>query len=327
VISSKKKFLKKVLKGILIAIIVYITVSLVSTKIIYDAVFKRYSAEVPHSVLKQSEQMVAQRQVFSYPCDGRTLVGHLYSAGGKNGLIVLAPGFHAESIEYEGVIYAFLQEGFDVFAFNPTGCGQSGGDNYVGFPQMITDVDATLDIVAEQFSYTDVFLFGHSHGAYGVCCAIAEHPEVRAVVAVNGVDRAMDAIMAYSTKYVGELAYGNYPFLNLYQNMIFGQELSESSAIDALNASGTPALIVQSAADEQIKSERFSIYAHRDKLTSEHVCVLLYNKPGCDGHTTILQDESRQPNMDIIRIISDFYKQQMHNKELKYGKNSRNPGI
>ncbi len=311
-LSSKKKFLKKVLKGLAIAIIVYLTFSIVTTKIIYDSVFQRYNAECSQNILAETDEMVSCRKSFSYKCGENKLTGYLYSDGiCENGLVVLAPGFKAESIEYEGVIYAFLQEGFDVFAFNPTGHGNSEGNSSVGFPQIIKDLEATVDFISnnKNFNYKDIFLFGHSRGAYGVCCVMNNYSNISAVAAINGMDTSMDAIMAYSTSYVGGIAYSNYPFLSMYENMIFGSDLSESSAVDEINQSKTPVLIIHSSDDEQIPVDKYSIYSNRKKINSENAEYLLYTKDGSNGHITILYDENRRPNYDIIKKISDYYKE------------------
>lgn len=315
--SSKKKFLKKVLKGIAITIIVYLTVSMIATKLIYDSVFQRYNAENPQNILAETTDMVKNRKVFSYPCGEINLNGYLYSDGNcENGLIVFAPGFKAESVEYEGVVYAFLQEGFDVFIFNPTGHGNSGGEDSVGFPQIITDIESTMNFINSNsdFNYKDIFLFGHSRGGYGVCCAANGYNNISALVSVSGVDKSMDAIMSYSADYVGALAYGNYPFLSLYESMIFGSELSGSSAVEELNKSKIPSLIIQASEDEQIPADKFSIYSHRDEITSENVEYLLYTKSSCNGHVSILYDKNRNPNYDIIEKIADFYKENSRNK-------------
>ena len=315
--SSKKKFLKKVLKGIAITIIVYLAVSMIATKLIYDSVFQRYDAENPQNILSQTTDMMKNRKSFSYQCGENMLKGYLYSDGScENGLIVFAPGFKAESVEYEGVVYAFLQEGFDVFIFNPTGHGNSGGEDSVGFPQIITDLEATMNFINSNndFDYKDIFLFGHSRGGYGVCCVANKYNNICAVVSVNGVDKSIDAIMSYSTSYVGGLAYGNYPFLSLYESIIFGSELSGSSAVEELNNIKVPALVIQSSEDEQIPADKFSIYSHREEITPKNVEYLLYTKASNNGHVSILYDKNRNPNYDIIEKIVGFYKENSKNR-------------
>ena len=307
-VSSKKKFLKRFLRGTVVAIIVYITVSMLATKIIYDSVFQRYDAENIIAFEKITESDICRKE-YSYACGEVSLKGALYSTKkSEYGLVLLIPGFKAEMKEYEGVIYALLREGFDVFSFDPTGHGESSGEDSVGFPQIINDVDSTLDFINKKLKYDKIFLLGHSRGGYGACCALNSDKNISAVVSVNGVDTAMDAIMAYSTQYVGTFAYGNYPFLSLYQNLVFGSELAQRSAVEEINKSDIPVLIIQAKNDESIPKEKYSLYSRRGDIVSSNAKTKIYNKSGFDGHKSILYDHKGTPNYDIIKQISAFYK-------------------
>ena len=317
--DSKKKLTKKILKVFAISIIVYITISLVSTKIIYDSVFSRYTASNRKTFICGEHPADECRKEFSYPCQKHTLKGYHYSSSRKaQSLIVLVPGFRAECIEYEDVIHSLLKEGFDVFSFNPTGHGSSGGESCVGFPQIINDTNATLDFLASNenlFPYESVFLLGHSRGGYGVCCSANRYDIVDAVISINGTDTSMDAVMAYSTKYAGELAYANYPFLSMYQKILFGDKISQKSAVNEINKSNVPILIIQSANDKNIPRNKFSIYSHRDEITSPNAHFILYDKDGFDGHTSILYDGKKRANDDIIKHITDFFKETYNYEE------------
>ena len=96
--------------------------------------------------------------------------------------------------------------------------------------------------------------------------------------------------------------------------MIFGTELSDISAVEEINKSKTPVFIIQSSADTQIPADKYSIYSHYEKLTSENVECLLYNKQGSNGHVSVLYDGNRYPNNDIIKEISGFYKEKSRHK-------------
>ncbi len=328
--EKRKKLLDKVTKGVTTGVAVYVAVSMLSTKVIHDYVFKRYDAENEQEFSAAAEKMVLNKCAYVYPCDDHSLEGVLYTKDDNQcGLIILVPGFNAESVEYESVIYSFLYEGFDVFTFDPTGHGNSEGENSVGFPQIIKDIDATMSFLKgeDNFGYKNIFMFGHSRGGYGVCCTMNSYKDITAVVSVNGVNTSMDAIMAYATKYVGGIAYGNYPFLSLYQSKIFGHELSNSSATEAVNKAKVPVLIVQSENDESIPKDKYSIYSHRDKVSSKNVKFMLYSKENNDGHTSILYDDKGMPNFDIIRQVSEFYKEKSNSKEKSHEKHSNNPSV
>ena len=319
VISLKSKKLKKVLKGIGVAIIIYITFSILATMLVHNFVFKRYDGRASESFFSKKDSRGVSQTSFSYRCGGNVLKGYLYCGGeSADGLIVFAPGFRSQIFDYEGVVYAFLQEGFDVFVFDPTGHGQSGGKSSVGFAQIIKDIDATLEFINnnKNFEYSDIFLLGHSRGGYGVCCTMNSHPDVTAAVSVNGADTSMDAIMAYSVGYIGPIAYVNYPFLSLYQDIVFGREISDKSAIKEIDKSHIPVLVIHAENDNQIPKDKYSIYSNRGKTNSRNAEFLLYNKNGYNEHNTIFCDESNKINYDVVKIISEFYKQKTNDKGL-----------
>lgn len=313
---SKRNY-KKIMRGIAITIIVYITVSILATKFIYDSIFDRYSADNPQSILSKTETIFDNEQNFSFRSGKNSLEGMLYSDNScENGLIIFAPGLKAEVIEYEGVIHSFIQEGFDVFAFNPTGHGSSGGESSVGFSQIISDLESAINFVNKNFKYDNIFLFGHSRGGFATCCVMNSYNNITAVVSVNGTDTAMDAIMAYSTDYIGDIAYGNYPFLDAYETLLFGSNISNRSASEEINKSKVPTLIIHANGDKNVPVNKYSIYSKRDKIKSDNARFVLYDKTGNNGHTNILYGEDRKPNLDIIKFISEFYKEKSDSKDI-----------
>ena len=307
--ASGKKTLKKVLKGSAIAIIIFITISMIATKLIYDSIFQRYDSDI-NKQPEALEELKATKTI-TYQSGENTLTGYLYkSPKESDSLIVLVGGFQSEVLEYTDVIRKFTASGFDVFSFDSTGHGTSEGDSAVGFPQIISDLNATLDYIenSDEFKYQDIFLFGHSRGGYGVCCVMGEHKSISAVISVNGVDKAMDGIMAGSVDSVGKLAYSNYPFLWAYQSMLFGKDLADRSAVERINKSNIPVLIIQSENDERIPKDFFSLYSHKDEINSENAEFMLYNSPDKDGHTSILYDDKGNANPDIIRRATAFFR-------------------
>ena len=308
--TKKKKILKSFLKGSAVVIIIYLIVSILATKLVYDSVFGRYDAPAEEVSYAKQYTGYSARKTYSYSCGDNKLSGYLYpSAVPTNKLVVVVPGFHAETEHYEGVIQGFLDLGFDVFAFDATGHGESGGETSLGFPQIINDLNATLDFIegSKDFAYNDVFLFGHSRGGYAACCVINEHPDISGVISVNAVDTAMDGIMAYSTDYIGDIAYGNYHFLWLYQYLLFGGDVADRSASEQINKSEVPVMVIQSKNDEQLTEGDFSLYSHRDEITSSKASFVLYSSSDKDGHTSILYDKNGIANLEILEKATLFF--------------------
>ena len=249
---------------------------------------------------------------YSYDCGENKLAGYMYKASeGSKSLIIIVPGFHSKTADYSGVISAFSQNGFDVFCFDSTGHGESGGDSSVGFPQINNDLKSTVEFIqnSDEFDYNDVYLFGHSRGGYAACCLPEYNNGISAIISVNAVDSAMDGIMAYSVASVGPFAYVNYPFLSAYQSLIFGTELSGVKASDTIKETEVPVLVIQAEEDENLAEGGFSLYSQKDKITSDNVSFLWYDLKGSCGHTSILYDDNGVVNKDIVDISSEFFRQ------------------
>lgn len=298
------------------ALLTYCTVSMVVTKIVYDSIFERYDPEA--TVLTQeSEALIARRQEHFYEVGENTLAGYLYRAGenDRSTLIVLAPGFHAGGDDYLPQIHSLLRRGWSVFAFDPSGSCGSEGESCQGFPQEITDLDGTVSYVEQQgrFGCRNLVLLGHSRGGYAAGCILGYGHDIDAVISISGVNSAMDAVMGYSTEYVGPLAYGNYGFLWAYQALLFGADMTDLQAHEQIEDSDVPVLVVQGSADEAFPPQERSIYAHREEIRREGVSYLLLDQPGQNGHTDLLFD-GQGANETLMDEISAFLDNTLHER-------------
>ncbi|MBR3942031.1 MAG: alpha/beta fold hydrolase [Clostridia bacterium] len=303
-LSFKKKSFKKALKVSIIVILIFITLSALSTVFVYNSVFDRYDSGIDEMHLSAKSENITKFTRHTYTSGENKLKGYWYQTNPKEDLVVIVPGFHAETDDFIPYINAFCDHNYDVFIFDCTGHGESGGDSAEGFPQIIPDLNATIDYIKSKSDYKNIHLFGHSRGAYAACCVLKDRNDIKSVVAVNGVDCAMDGIMAYSYDTVGAVAYINYPFLWSYQAMLFGTELNDRSASECINSSDANVLVIQSTGDENLSADRFSIYAQKSHTDARFV---LYDKKGRNGHTNILYDGKNAINPDILSYALDLF--------------------
>lgn len=308
--SAKKSVFKRVLIIILAVLVVHCAGSMVATKLIYDSIFSRYAAELAEPA-PELRDMVEARECFFYEYEDLTLAGYLYrcqTPQARNALVVLAPGFHAGSDDYLWQTKALLDRGWSVFSFDPSGSFESSGDSYVGFPQEILDLNATIEYIEanDRFGYQSLSLLGHSRGGYAAGCVLSYDHDIDAVVTVSGVNSAMEGIMAYSSSAVGPLAYGNYGFLWLYQTMLFGAKTTNLSAYEEIMDSGIPTLVVHGTGDEDFPMDKNSIISHREQICTPAVEYLTCDAPGQNGHTDLLFDPEGGANEELMTQISDF---------------------
>ncbi len=309
-ITYKKFFSKKVLKGIVIFTILYIIVSMVVTKIVYDSIFDRYSSSKDEIFAPYSGEFIDSCEKYSYKCSEYELVGYLSKADEPhNKLIIIVPGFHSVCRNYAGIMRDFSQKGYDVFCFDSTGHGESGGESSVGFPGIISDLRATMEFINNNsdFEYDDIFLFGHSRGGYAACCMINEYDNISGIISINGINSAMDGVMSYSVDAVGRVSYLNYPFLWLYQTIIMGSDVMDLDAYEEICQSSVPSLIIQSEEDEILNEGKYSIYAQQDENISDISDFVMYTIDGKDGHTSVLYDENGNTNIDIVNMSVNFF--------------------
>lgn len=308
--SAKKSIFKRIGIIIIAAFLLFSAMSMVITKLVYDAIFVRYDGEVD-IVSPALLTMVETRQEVSYLSGDNRLAGYLYTASSdapQDTLVVIAPGFHAGGDDYLWQIHSLLAYGWAVFAFDPTGSYGSQGDSAVGFAQELCDLDATLAYIEQndRFGYADIALLGHSRGGYAACCAVGYDYDIAAVVSVSGINSAMEGVMSASVEQVGPVAYGNYPFLWLYQAMLFGSETLNKQACEEISAADVPVLIVHGSDDQEVPAERYSILSHREKITNDKVEYLICSTPEQNGHTSVLFDSDGTANDDLMAAINAF---------------------
>ena len=301
-VSAKKFNFKRILIIIVTVIFAFSAISLVATKFIYDSIFARYDDPIDTPPVLRS--MVSGRSVHKYDSGDNQLTGYYYPKENGLGLVVLVPGFNAGADDFLWQIQSFLDLGWAVFTFDTTGCGNSEGKNQVGFSQPVLDLEFTLKYIAnnQQFGYNDLVLVGHSQGGYAVCCALAGNYPVSAVVCISGVNSAMEGIMQMSSDAIGKVAYGNYGFLWLYQAMLFGTDVVDREACEAISQSQVPVFIIHGEQDSQIPMDETSVISHKDHISGAKVEYLLC--PG--GHTDLLYDEDGTANDELMDAIHSF---------------------
>lgn len=303
--TNRKFRIKKVLVVIIAALIIFSAVSMATTKFIYDGIFVRYDA--PIEIPTQYSYLTDARETKTYSSDDNLLTAHLYRADEKlckNTLIVLAPGFNAGADSYVCQIDALLKQGWSVFAFDPTGCKSSNGENSVGFAQEVLDLEATLKYVEScaRFGYNDIVLFGHSRGGYAACLMLEREFDISAVVSISGVNSSMAAVMNSAQDKVGALAYLNYGFLWAYQSLIFGAETVNLQADEVISGCDTPVLIIHGKQDVEVPDDKYSIYSHKSEVKNPNAQFELLD----GGHTDLLFSENGGANAITMSKIDEF---------------------
>ena len=320
--------LKKSKKGMIIIIILcaVFLINFVVTKIVYDICF------VFHENDKSAEfDMMSGAGEIYFESGKNTLSAYLYDAkilkvdedkssdldktDKADTLVVIAPGLNAQASDYRHQIKSFIDNGFSVFIFNPTGTAQSEGYSSVGFSQELLDLDCALDFIEskDNFGYEHIILFGHSVGGYAVSCVSAYGHKVDAVISVSGINSAMEGVMEPSIKNIGYIAYVDYPMLWLYQAILFGADNVNICADEVISSNETPTMIIHGKGDERVSYKEYSIISHKDDIDNKNAEFLLWDNPKNDGHVDILYDNNGF-NDELMEKINNFIKESLNQR-------------
>ena len=121
---------------------------------------------------------------------GHNLQGYLYRYDTviPGRLLVFDHGFGGGHRSYMKEIEMLCRHGYPVFAYDHTGCMESGGENPNGMAQSLCDLHdciATLKRDAK-FSGLDISVMGHSWGGFSTLNIAALHPEISHLVVLSG---------------------------------------------------------------------------------------------------------------------------------------------
>ena len=286
---------------VVIIILLLLLTGFFTTKLVYDTVFRRTSDGYDISDIGYD------RTDLCFMSNENELCAYLYD-GADKGLIVIAPGFTSSAKDYLAQTEYFLEHGYGVFLFDVTGSGNSGGSSEIGFAQEANDLSAGLDYInsKDNFGYDRIFLFGHSRGGYAVCTQLYRN-DISGAVSISGINSSMEAVMSGAADAVGDIAYGNYPMLWIYQSMLFGSKSINQTACDMIDDSSVPTLIVQGENDDKAPIDEYSIYSHKNEIDSPNVEYYICTSPGMDGHTDLLYDKNGSANPVLMDKVTDFY--------------------
>ena len=120
---------------------------------------------------------------------GLSLVGNLYATGSKK-IIILAHGFTNDKSSqgrFEKLAAVLNTVGFDAFAFDFSGCGESDSD-VLSAAHEVEDLRAAIDFISGR-GYERLGLFGNSLGS--LICLRCYRPEIETMVLMGALTHRM----------------------------------------------------------------------------------------------------------------------------------------
>jgi len=238
--------------------------------------------------------------LYSFESGKNTLQGYLYGAENSKGLIVISHGLGGGAESYMAETMYFVDAGYRVFSYDNTGCYRSEGKNSVGLSQSLLDLDAALSYIESQpiFDGLPIYLYGHSWGGYAVTAILGFDHDIAASVSVSGFNRPMTIIHEWGRKMMSNLATVEYPFIWLYHTLTFGEN-ANITAVDGINATDTPVLLIHGDADDTVSFNRAATVAARDEITNPNVQYKICSADKQNDHSRLYLD------IDAINYIDE----------------------
>jgi len=225
-----------------------------------------------------------QQEPFSFPSScGHTLQGWFYHYENPvpGRIVVFDHGFGGGHRSYMREIEMLCRHGFLVFAYDHTGCMESGGENIRGFSQSLRDLDDCLKALkaTDRCKDLDISVMGHSWGGFSTANICALHPDVSHIVVLSG----FVSVAKLVNQFFGGLLKG-------YRKAVMALDPNEGynhyTAVESLSGTDAQVLLVYSANDRMVSKA-----VHFDALKSglshkENVRFLLVENKGHNPNYT-----------------------------------------
>ena len=274
----------------------------------------------PYITWKEVGKSGYSREELYFDSGGNRLQGFIYGKANSKGLIVISQGMGRSVDTYLPMIMYFVDKGWRVFAFNNTGVGGSEGKGARGLYQSLVDLDAALTYIesssggeprlsgsAEGSGDLPIMLAGHSWGGFAVCAVLNYNHRVNAVVSFAGYNSGREVIREKGKQLTGPVYHTAAPVLWAIQKKNFGNVM-KITAVDGINKSGVPVMIVQSSNDDTIPANTTSIYAQRQEITNPNVEIVFREGEDSPGHSYVFCSKRQKEYMEKTMANWEVYK-------------------
>lgn len=227
---------------------------------------------------------------------GHTLQGYLYSYENpiENRLIVFDHGFGGGHRAYMKEIEKLCAHGYRVFAYDHTGCMESGGKSPNGLAQSLRDLDDCLTALKAdaRFAELDISVMGHSWGAFSTLNIASLHPEISHIVAMCGFVSVEEMIKTF---FAGPL--------KGYRRAVLALERESNptfityNAVESLKKANVKALLIYSEDDQLCRRAHYDILK-KELAEKENVSFLFVSGKGHNPNYTA----------DAVKLLGEFGK-------------------
>ena len=183
----------------------------------------------------------------------------------------------------------FVDHGWRVFAYDNTGSCGSEGKTTRGISQPLLDLRAALNYAGQNDALRGLpwVLFGHSWGGYAVTAVLNDGYDIKGAVSIAGYSTPKEALYDFAEGRTGIFGVIGFPFFWGYHNLLFGGQ-ANVSAIDGINRSGIPVMLVHGTADKTLRYNKSGIISHRALITNPQAVYITRDSEGQNGHSDLV---------------------------------------
>lgn len=312
----KKPKIKKIIWIIIVIILAFFVLNLIGVPIAYDIALssdKDINFETTPGIINYEEYKDQyKRSNITYQVQNHNMAGYAYMENDTNYLVVSVHGFRDFADYLMAEDFYFVDNGYNVFSFDLSGCGKSEG-SINGFSQSLIDLEGTLNFLNtdSRFKSYKKLLFGFSAGGYAATSILSLTEEnIIGTVSVSGYYDAENLIAEKGYEYVNFLSFMGKPLVWVKEHSLFGDYLS-IRANDAINNSKIPVFLAHGTRDTLITYKKLDTYSK----VEESDRVFKYVKEA--SHSGILYSNraieyQRKVNNDLAKL-SDMEKKDYYN--------------
>ena len=232
----------------------------------------------------------------TYTLEGHTLQGYIYQYENpaENRIVVFDHGFGGGHRAYMKEIEKLCKHGFMVFAYDHTGCMESGGKTPGGLAHALCDLNDCIAAIKadKRFEGMDISVMGHSWGAFSTLNITALHPDISHIVAMCGFVSVEEMIKTF---FSGLLKGYRKAVMNLEKES--NPNFVEFNAVKTLLKSQAKALLIYSEDDPMCRR------VHYDTI-----------KSGLEGRDNVrlmlCKNKGHNPNYteEAVKLLGEFSK-------------------
>ena len=247
---------KKIIKIVSLVLLILLLLNLVVPYTVYEIVFANSKSIDPNTNFHYQYDIYQDeypREEITYSVGDYNLCGYSYLKNETDYLVVTVHGFRDFSDYLLDEDILFLNNGYNVFSFDASGCGKSEG-SMNGFSQTLIDLEKTLDFLNTDTRYKDYkkLLFGFSEGGYSVTSVLSLNVDnVYGVAAVSAYNDAKHLVLEKGFEYAGPFVYLGWPLIVMKEAIVFKDYL-DIKAEDAINSSTTPVFLAHGTNDSTV---------------------------------------------------------------------------